>query len=64
MGGGLEMEAIQKIAPEGSGVGEDHLLSTSGSHTSIYFASCINPILDRVFAWSFLVIDFVHDFQV
>ena len=60
----LEMKMIQKIAFEGGGVGKDHLLSASSSHASIYFTGHIDPVLDHVLGWSFLVIDFVHDFWV
>ena len=64
MESGLEVKAIQKITPEGGGVGHDHLLSVSSSHVSIYFTGCIDPILDCVFGWSFLIIDFIHDLRV
>ena len=61
MGNGLEVEAVQKITFEGGGIGKDCLLGTSSPHASIYFAGHVNPVLDCVLGWSFLVIDLVHD---
>ena len=60
----LKVEAVEKVASEGGGVGKDRLLSVSSSHMFIYFTGCVNLVLDCVLWQGFLVIDFIHDFQV
>ena len=61
---GLEMKAIKEITPKGGRIGEDCFLSTLSSHVPIYFTGRVDPILDRILGWSFLVIDFIHDLWI
>ena len=64
VGSGLEVKAVEEIASKGGRVGEDYLLSISGSHVPIYFAGRVNLVLNGVFQRCFLIIDFVHDLGI
>ena len=58
-GSRAKVEAVEEVAFEVCGAGEEGLLSTASSHAAIYFTGHIDPILDGVFWWCFLVVDLV-----